>query len=71
MAMSPARPERAGVLVVRVWLEADSGQPRARIIARIDIADGRETIRTASSVDEVCALVREWMTEFLAGRPAP
>jgi 5-carboxymethyl-2-hydroxymuconate isomerase len=69
--MSTASPERAGLLVVRVWLEADSRQPRARIISRIDVADGREITRTASSVDEVCALVRDWMTEFLAGRPAP
>jgi hypothetical protein len=71
MAMSSASPERAGWLVVRVWLEAGSQQPRARIIAGMDIADGQEFTRAASSVDEVCEVVRAWMTEFLADRPAP
>jgi hypothetical protein len=65
--MNAANPERAGVLVVRVWLEMGAQQPRARIIARVNVDDAREATYTASSVDEVCELVRLWMTEFLAG----
>jgi hypothetical protein len=69
--MNAANPDRVGVLVVRVWLEAGSQQPRVRIVARVNIAEPREITRAASSVDEVCELVGDWMAEFLAGRPAP
>jgi hypothetical protein len=70
-AMNSPGPERAGVLVIRVWLEAGSERPRVRIIARVNVTEGRETTHAASSVDEVCALVRDWMTEFTGRSPAP
>jgi hypothetical protein len=68
--MDTARPHRAGVLVVRVWLEAGSRQPRARVVAKLDVDDGREMTYAASSVDEICAVIRAWMAEFVADRPA-
>lgn len=66
-AMNTVNPERVGVLVIRVWLETGAPQPRARIIARVNLDDAREMTYATSSVDEVCELVRHWMTEFLAG----
>jgi hypothetical protein len=65
--MNAVNPERVGLLVVRVWLEMGAQQPRARIIARVNVDDAREMTYTASSADEVCELVRHWMSEFLAG----
>jgi hypothetical protein len=61
--MSAAEPERVGVLVIRIWLEAGSG-PRARITATFDILNEVPTIVTASSVEEVCSIVREWLQDF-------
>jgi hypothetical protein len=64
--MSAASPERVGVLVIRVWIEAGV-QPRARITASLDIA-AETTAQTiaASSVDEICAIVRDLLMDFLA-----
>jgi hypothetical protein len=69
--METARPQRAGVLVVRVWMEAGSQQPRVRVVAKVDVDGGRELTYAASSVDEICARIRDWMAEFLADPPAP
>jgi hypothetical protein len=65
--MSAARPDRVAVLVIRVWVEAGS-QPRARITASLDIVAQATTTTTvtASSVDELCTIVRDLVTDFLA-----
>jgi hypothetical protein len=64
--MSAARPDRVAVLVIRVWVEAGS-EPRARITASLDIvAQATTTTVTTSSVDELCTIVRDLVTDFLA-----
>ncbi len=63
--MSAARPDRVAVLVIRVWVEAGS-EPRARITASLDIVAQATTTVTASSVDELCTIVRDLVTDFLA-----
>jgi hypothetical protein len=62
--MNAARPERVGVLVIRVWAEAGS-QPRARITFSPDILGKAPTTMAASSIDEVSLIVQEWLTSFL------
>jgi hypothetical protein len=64
--MNSDGPHRAGVLVIRIWMEAEV-RPRARIVASLDVLKGPETTVAASSIDEVCEVVREWLTEFVAG----
>jgi hypothetical protein len=62
------RPDRVGVLVVRVWIEGDSETSlRARITRTLDILSGEEEVATTSSVDEVLTRVRLWLEEFVAG----
>jgi hypothetical protein len=63
--MSAASPERIGVLVIRVWIEAGE-QPRARITASLDIVGkAPATTMAASSVDEVCTIIRNLLSDFL------
>jgi hypothetical protein len=63
--MSAASPERIGVLVIRVWIEAGE-QPRARITASLDIVgNAPATTMAASSVDEVCTIIRDLLSDFL------
>jgi hypothetical protein len=59
---------RAGIMLVRVWLEAPAPKGlRARLIGISDLSLERET-SAASSVDEVCDQVRAWLEAFVAGR---
>ena len=65
----PARsPRRAGVLVVRAWLE--DGRPvdlRARITWTLDVDAHARHVVTMSGHDEVEDLVRRWLDALLAG----
>lgn len=64
--MSAATPERVAVLVIRVWVEAGS-EPRARITASLDlVAEASTTTIATSSVDELCTVVRNLLSDFLA-----
>jgi hypothetical protein len=58
--------EKAGVLIVRVWLEGSHGDPRLRIriIGRADLDRYGQETRSASSVDEALAYVRDWLEAF-------
>jgi hypothetical protein len=63
--------ERAGALVVRVWLErADRSGLRARITRTTDVFDAGMNVTSAASVDDVCDEVRSWLELFLADLPA-
>jgi hypothetical protein len=63
--------ERAGVIVIRVWLEADAATGlRARITAAKDLtAEGEaaheQPVAVAASINEVVAAVTEWLQEFV------
>jgi hypothetical protein len=61
------RRERAGLLIIRVWLESDTPDGlRARITRTLDVerGPGEERISTASKPEEICATVSDWLREF-------
>lgn len=58
--------ERAGVMIVRVWIEGGSGNGlRARLTESTDLASREQETYAAASVDEVVELVRAWVERFL------
>ena len=59
----------SAVLVVRVWLEGDTDQFRARLMT-VGTTPGSEigeevTVTVASSPGDVVSAVRAWLNEFL------
>ena len=72
--MVPHAEDRVGVLVARVWLEASpSGIGlRGRVTVEMDLlAPGSRVETTAvAGIDEVCDVVRRWMTAFVEGSGA-
>jgi hypothetical protein len=55
--------ERAGVLVVRAWLESDR-RVRARVTAT-DLSTREEEIASpAEGIEEIVRLVRDWLARF-------
>jgi hypothetical protein len=61
--------DRSAVLVVRVWLEGDTDQFRARLTTAGTTPDsgvGAEvTVTAAASPGDVVRAVRAWLDEFL------
>lgn len=67
---APSRLERAGVVVVRIWLEDGNGEPvlRARISIVRDLeSDETETV-AAASAGEIFDVVRRFVDSFAALR---
>lgn len=60
--MSATLEERAGVVVVRAWLESD-GRVRARVTAT-DLSQPEESVSTAEGIEEITGLVRTWLERF-------
>jgi hypothetical protein len=58
-------PGRAGVLLLRVWLEA-SGALRIRMIGRIDVEADDFDAASAATTEEALAYVRAWLERFAA-----
>ena len=53
---------RSGVLVVTAWIEGDDQRLRARVTRKDSVIDLQpESTAMATSVDEVCDIVREWL----------
>lgn len=65
--MSATLGERAGVVVVRAWLESD-GRVRARVTAT-DLSVREETVAAAEGIEEIVGLVRAWIERFVAASP--
>jgi hypothetical protein len=63
--------ERAGVLVVRAWVEAGEGPLRARITARLDLVGGEETSVVVGGWEAAAEVVRRWLEEFERGDSIP
>ena len=60
--------ERSGLMILRAWLETDSGDAlRVRIISTTS-ESGEPRQSAASTVEGVCAQVRTWLEELAAGR---
>lgn len=64
--------ERAGALILRVWLESsseassDDPQLRIRMIGRLDLDRDTQDTGSASTVAEALAYVRDWLERFAA-----
>jgi hypothetical protein len=67
-AVRHSEPGRAGVLILRVWVEA-SGALRIRLVGRTDLETGDLDTASASTPEEALAYVRAWLERFAAGRP--
>jgi hypothetical protein len=60
--------ERAGAIVVRVWIEPGADQLkglRARITSSPNLSTTGEMIRVASTREEILAAVGSWLDGFL------
>jgi hypothetical protein len=56
---------RAGLLLVRSWIEPHAqDQLRARITSTLDVRRAGQVTATATSIDAVLVLVREWLEAF-------
>jgi hypothetical protein len=55
-----AEPERAGILIVRAWVE-EGDDVRARIIYSLDASSDEQVTRSAAGVGSIEAIVREWL----------
>jgi hypothetical protein len=56
-----AEPERAGILIVRAWVEEGEDDVRARIIYSLDASSDEQVTRSAAGVGAVEAIVRDWL----------
>ena len=52
--------------MVRAWIEGEPPSLRIRIVRTLDISGGQEESTAVASVDEACAVVRDWLEEFVA-----
>ena len=58
--------ERAGVLIIRMWVEPGTeGGLRARLTESRDLASRDQTTHAAASVDEIVERVRVWAQEVI------
>jgi hypothetical protein len=66
--MTGVPPERAAVLVIRVWTEGDpeAGGLRARITQTLDLSAPEKVETVAGSRQEVGRIVQDWLDAFLA-----
>jgi len=63
--MNDLTSDRAGVLIVRVWIE--QGHPtalRARITQSDNNTNGERNVAVASSNEKICAIVQRWVATF-------
>jgi hypothetical protein len=68
MRTGPDHPAgRAGVLILRVWLEG-RGDPRLRIrlVGNLNLDVDDHDAAAAASIDETLAYVRHWLERFAA-----
>ena len=59
---------RIGVLAIRAWWEGDH-KPRlvARLTITADVVTDAETTVVASSAEEICTMVRDWLEQIGRG----
>jgi hypothetical protein len=62
---SSERRDRTGVLIIRVWTEADHDTTlRARITSYLGTAGAEQSQAVAASTAAICAAVERWVEEF-------
>jgi hypothetical protein len=62
--MRSTEAKRAGVVVVRVWVELEADVLRARIVEVDDLEEAGQVTRPAAGIDEICRIVREFLVRF-------
>jgi hypothetical protein len=62
-------PERAGVMVIRIWTETGADPLRARLTSTLDVAAPRERAQAAASREEILAAVRAFLDAFQHAPP--
>lgn len=63
--------ERAGVMILRAWVEPDhEDRLRVRIIQRVLGEAVGPAVLACTSIDEVCTVIRAWLLD-LEGSPEP
>ena len=55
------------MLVIRAWLEDDTDDFRARLIAMSDVDSGEEQVSYASSADQIHDALDRWLAGVVAG----
>lgn len=57
--------DRTGMLIVRLWIEANHETGlRARITQTLDTMATEQAVATAASADDICAVVKQWVEDF-------
>ena len=65
--MNTATPDRSGVLILRLWIEANHAKGlRARITQMLDTARTEQSVAVAASANDICAIVKDWVDAFAA-----
>jgi hypothetical protein len=61
-----SEPSRAGVLILRVWVEGSGGdqQLRIRMVGRPDLERDAQDTASASTIEATLAYVRNWLELF-------
>jgi len=63
--MKTSSSDRTGILIVRLWIEANAREGlRARITQTLDSVFPDQARATASTPEEIYAVVRRWVEEF-------
>lgn len=62
---------RAGLLIIRAWIEPGSPSPlRAQIRLTTDVSRGFERSLAITEIEAVTATVQAWLSEMLASSPS-
>ena len=63
--MNEPTPDRSGVLILRLWVEASHVTGlRARITQMLDTSRTEQSVGVAASADDICAIVKQWVEAF-------
>ncbi len=59
-------PNRTGLMIVRLWIEGNVLDGfRARITQKVDSSTGDHDVAMAGNADDVCAIVKKWIDDFV------
>ena len=64
--MKTPAPDRTGILIVRLWIEATADQGlRARITQTLDAAGQGQETASAATPEDIYSVVRTWVETFV------
>lgn len=57
--------DHTGVLIVRLWIEANHETGlRARITQTLGSMGAEQSVAVAATADDICAVVKQWVEDF-------